>query len=478
MAIWNWFPGKKKTPQELLAEGDFEGARRGFHKLLQSKGADPAIMLQIANVNLKLGNRVEAKRYFVLVGEHYGERGFLNKAVAVFKKALALTPEDDSLLTKLASFNDQVPKFMLDDTLMNPLVKRQKDEPQERGTPNTDDFIPLSADEDESGEMSEVPHADEADEAAAEDHGIDRETVEDLSEDISREFAQDSLPTGARLSDNSSSQSWSLGLGDDSEDELSSQDRGSDKGEGFVPDDSFDESSGEVPMDLSEESLPLTEPEPEDSLPDDPRPEASRQDAPDSAHQVEEPQPLHRGGTVFSTRASEKRKVGTESASSFTSFDDALDAIFTSGGGEGPNKPEFELNQKHWALFRTMPKEVFMDFVMALEHREYPADMSIVDQGATGEEMYLIAEGEVAVQIAKDGRLHTVAKLSEGDFFGEASLFTGKPRNATVIALCPTTCLLLSKTDLKKMAKAHPTIMASIQSIYYTRQKHNASIID
>jgi len=75
------------------------------------------------------------------------------------------------------------------------------------------------------------------------------------------------------------------------------------------------------------------------------------------------------------------------------------------------------------------------------------ADTAIVRQGQPGDSMFFIAEGEVEVRAGA-----TRIKLGPGQFFGEAALITGGPRNATVVAAAPTRLLRLDVRD------AHPTV--------------------
>jgi CRP-like cAMP-binding protein len=49
--------------------------------------------------------------------------------------------------------------------------------------------------------------------------------------------------------------------------------------------------------------------------------------------------------------------------------------------------------------------------------------------------MYIIRTGKVVVLRAEDDAEPTLATLKAGDFFGEMSLFDGKPRSATVKAV-------------------------------------------
>jgi len=66
----------------------------------------------------------------------------------------------------------------------------------------------------------------------------------------------------------------------------------------------------------------------------------------------------------------------------------------------------------------------------------FTANDIIVEQGAPGDSMYIVAEGLLYVYIAQgeSGTLLKVAELSPGQFFGEIALLTGEPRSTTVKA--------------------------------------------
>lgn len=58
----------------------------------------------------------------------------------------------------------------------------------------------------------------------------------------------------------------------------------------------------------------------------------------------------------------------------------------------------------------------------------------IIEQGQSGESMFILVEGEADVFVKANGPEMKVATLKPGDYFGEMSLLTGEPRSATVCA--------------------------------------------
>ena len=75
----------------------------------------------------------------------------------------------------------------------------------------------------------------------------------------------------------------------------------------------------------------------------------------------------------------------------------------------------------------------------------YPPGFYIVEQGEPATSLYLILSGRVeAVREDRDGTLRPLEQLGPGTFFGEMGLATKQPRNAHVIAVESTTCLVFS----------------------------------
>ena len=133
MALFGFFSGKNKTPHQLLADGNLKGALKGFLELHEAKPGEPIFMVQIAEIYKKLGKPESALPFYIKVGNHFINRGFVNKAVASFKKALDISPENKDVLEKLGELNPEASRFMLNDSYFERT-------PEEPSNPFEEDF--------------------------------------------------------------------------------------------------------------------------------------------------------------------------------------------------------------------------------------------------------------------------------------------------------------------------------------------------
>lgn len=515
MALWNLF-SKKKSAQEMLVSGDLAGALKAFKKQLKAKNnKDPLLMLKIGSIYQQLEQPVRARSYFMAVGEYYGEKGFLNKAVAAYKKALDITPNDKGILEKLASYNNQVPKYMINTDILDRIRQSQTGEQDSQLQEESD---PVDAIEMHEATYKfpeeDIPQLDAASKALAqgkpESIGLPQsseqeETPEFIKEILDRdaEAAQAQGQDSVEMSKEEPSPEGPLALDlspvedehivEEASEEISPlqfADPDFDPNESLRLDEDFSlhASSDAMPSPVltEPESAPETvishppssiktdlEDEEEIDFDEDEDEEEEENDslAPGLAKRVSDDQKM-----VFSMQKSSPVKPSGESdvLRSFSSLDDALEDLFSTGQEEDRDLKK-EQDQRHFPLFRTMSTKVFVDFVMALENSEYETGQLIVKQGDPGNTMYILAEGEVDVILTKAKQPTIVASLKSGDFFGEVALITGKARTASVVAKSPTTCLVLSRSHLEELSLNHPSVVETIRSVYYARMRENES---
>ncbi len=89
--------------------------------------------------------------------------------------------------------------------------------------------------------------------------------------------------------------------------------------------------------------------------------------------------------------------------------------------------------------------------------RSFSAGEAIVEQGATGDAMYVMLGGRAEVDVG--GRFHV---LKAGDFFGEMALLAAKRRLATVKAVEPVETLEIGAEDFQGFLLDHPAVTLGI----------------
>ena len=106
-------------------------------------------------------------------------------------------------------------------------------------------------------------------------------------------------------------------------------------------------------------------------------------------------------------------------------------------------------------LFSDLDTKHIKSIVKTAKQQSYDAGTVILHEGDIGMGFYLILEGQV--DIKKGSKL--LYKFGQGEFFGEVALFQeNSPRSADVIATIDTTCLLITRWDLRATVETHPEI--------------------
>ncbi len=121
-------------------------------------------------------------------------------------------------------------------------------------------------------------------------------------------------------------------------------------------------------------------------------------------------------------------------------------------------------------LFENLTREE-LDAVIAKMHLEqYGEGDIVITEGENGCSLYVVMGGEVKV-FTRGGRGESVllATLGSGDFFGEISILTGRPRTATITASAATDLLRLDKEDLDELSGTMPRIREVLEDFYQRR---------
>ena len=103
-------------------------------------------------------------------------------------------------------------------------------------------------------------------------------------------------------------------------------------------------------------------------------------------------------------------------------------------------------------LFAPLPIALQENIALRLGERSYGPGEPIVTQGEVGDTFFVIADGEVEVQI--DGAVRR--SQHAGEFFGEIALLRDVPRTASVSAVGPVTVLVIDREEFITGVGGHP----------------------
>lgn len=122
------------------------------------------------------------------------------------------------------------------------------------------------------------------------------------------------------------------------------------------------------------------------------------------------------------------------------------------------------------AFFRAFPRQALEELLSSTCVYTFRPGVVLVREGEEGRSMFLIEDGTVEVVTTDpSGASVVLAHLGPGDFFGEVSVLTGRPRTATVVATTPVTVIEVGKEDLDRISATHPEVRSLLQKFYEER---------
>ena len=126
--------------------------------------------------------------------------------------------------------------------------------------------------------------------------------------------------------------------------------------------------------------------------------------------------------------------------------------------------------------FKSLGKRDLEILSNIIHNRSYIAGEYIFYQGDPGIGIYIIREGEVAVQRIEDNKIFSLATFKKGDFFGELALVDGEKRSASAIANSDVRLAVIFKPDLDEFIEKYPKkgikILQGISHIITVRLRH------
>ena len=116
-------------------------------------------------------------------------------------------------------------------------------------------------------------------------------------------------------------------------------------------------------------------------------------------------------------------------------------------------------------IFAPLDDDVQEDLASRMEERRVKAGETLVTQGESGDEFFLIVEGEFDARV--DGK--SVRKMGPGESFGEIAMLRDTERTATVEASSDGVVMVLGRDSFLEGVAADPASMVVAEAIINTR---------
>ncbi|KAB2933752.1 MAG: cyclic nucleotide-binding domain-containing protein [Candidatus Contendobacter sp.] len=131
-------------------------------------------------------------------------------------------------------------------------------------------------------------------------------------------------------------------------------------------------------------------------------------------------------------------------------------------------------------LLRSLPPEEMEDVLLCVQPARFAAGDIIFRRGEAGDALYLTVAGQVAV--LANGQTDAaepalLARLTEGQSFGEMALLTGEPRTATVTALTEVELLKIAREHFDELLDRSPRLRQAVEALNSQRLLQNVAAL-
>jgi CRP-like cAMP-binding protein len=121
-------------------------------------------------------------------------------------------------------------------------------------------------------------------------------------------------------------------------------------------------------------------------------------------------------------------------------------------------------------LFHPLTDEELRTVAGRLRPLHYAAGEKIIEEGSAGDSFFLIDRGEVRVLRRLGGTPREIARLGEGECFGEMAMLTGQQRTATVVANTDVDVFMLDKAGFQDILAGNPDVAVDISALLARRR--------
>lgn len=154
------------------------------------------------------------------------------------------------------------------------------------------------------------------------------------------------------------------------------------------------------------------------------------------------------------------------------------DMTLTRRNGEtaDPERVDWQLLARN-PFFAAADQEQLEQLAANMHAQKIKAETTLIRVGETGESMFLVEEGllEAFIQ-GPEKQMLKAGEIVTGDVFGEISLLTGAPRNATVVTVTEAIVYEIMREDIQELLSARPQVAEHLSHVAAKRQLKDEEI--
>jgi diguanylate cyclase (GGDEF)-like protein len=113
-------------------------------------------------------------------------------------------------------------------------------------------------------------------------------------------------------------------------------------------------------------------------------------------------------------------------------------------------------------LFKDLEPKDLERLAEAIQPQSFPPETDIVEIGQPGHSLFLIVEGTVQVLYPSVSADYELARLTEGDFFGEMAILNSMTRSATVRSIESVKVMVLERNHFQSILAESPSVAAKL----------------
>ncbi len=131
------------------------------------------------------------------------------------------------------------------------------------------------------------------------------------------------------------------------------------------------------------------------------------------------------------------------------------------------------------SIFKDLPEKSLEKISAIVQIDSFAKDHIVIKKGSPGVRLYLIKSGSARVVSESEEEEFTIAAIPNGKCFGEMSLLTGEPCNATVKTNEDSTLYFITKSDFDDILAENPLIYKHFNKLLAERvDKQNIKSVD